>query len=99
MRYLPHLERISISSLPFSVHDGEQAIDKNNRKILTRVSSDADVPCPRTDDVVRNNCAGNHSESSSGSIPSENRSSFITRYDCTKWKNCWKNLRQILIFN
>lgn len=63
-----------------SVHDGEQAIDKNSRRMLTSVSSDADEPWPTIDDVVRSNCAGSHSESSSGSIPSEKRSSLIMRY-------------------
>lgn len=50
---LPHLERISINSRPLRVHDGEQAIDKNKRKMLTSVSSVAEDPCTSTDEVVR----------------------------------------------
>lgn len=73
------MERISIKSRPLSVHDGEHAIDKNKRKIFTSVSSVAEDPCTKTDEQVRKSCAGSQSESSSGSIPTENLSSFITR--------------------
>lgn len=62
------------------MHDGEQAIDRNRRKMFTRVSSVAHDPCTNTDEVVRKSCAGNHNESSSGSIPTEKRSSLITRF-------------------
>lgn len=62
------------------MHEGEQAIARNKRKMLTRVSSVAQDPCTSTDEVVRKSCAGNHSESSSGSMPTENRSSLMTRF-------------------
>lgn len=62
------------------MHEGEQAMARNKRKMLTRVSSVAHDPCTSIDEVVRNSCAGNHSESSSGSIPTENRSSLMTRF-------------------
>lgn len=61
------------------MHEGEQAIDKNRRKMLTSVSSVADDPCTSTDEVVRSSWAGSQSESSSGSIPTENLSSLMTR--------------------
>lgn len=44
MPILPHFERISIKSLPFSVQDCEQAIDRNKRNIFTNTSSLADEP-------------------------------------------------------
>lgn len=77
------------------MQDGEQAMDKNKRKMFTRVSSVADDPCTSTDEVVRNNCAGSHSESSSGSIPIEKRSSLMTRYSFIK--NTQKKRKQSML--
>lgn len=78
-----------------SVQQGEQAMAKNKRKMLTRVSSVAQDPCTSTDEVVRKSCAGNHSESSSGSMPTENRSSLMTRFSLQvkkrrKKRNCYE---------
>lgn len=73
------------------MHDGEHAIDKNKRKIFTSVSSVAEDPCTKTDEQVRKSCAGSQSESSSGSIPTENLSSFITRCFFCREKRANKN--------
>lgn len=48
--------------------------------MFTSVSSVAEDPGTSTDEVLRNSWAGNHSESSSGSIVAENLSSLMTRW-------------------
>lgn len=68
-KFLPHFDKISMSKRPFNVHVGEHAIAKIIRKTFTIVSSLTDDPCAVMLDVARSNCAGNHNESSSGSIP------------------------------
>lgn len=83
---LPHRDKISMSSLPLSVHVGEQAIARKSRKTFTSVSSLKDeLLCSGTQEVVRNNWAGNHSESSSGSSPIKKRSSLMILCSNEKW--------------
>lgn len=68
--YLPQRDNISINKRPFSVQVGVQAIAKNNLNTLTKVSSlNEELVWTEMLEVVRNSCAGNQSESFSGSKP------------------------------